>query len=154
MNTTAGRSPGLPLATLLTVVLGLGLMACDTNGQACESNVDCYVGEQCVLQTCLPQDEGDADSPAEDAGDVGDTDDVGDADDPRDTSDTEPPEDTGDADDADADADDQPPPTPSKSPLAKITPALASATTPSGVGAPTWAWPWASPQACNPPMFP
>lgn len=91
------------------LLLLLATPGCDTKADACETDLDCYVGEQCVLQTCLPQDEGDADSPAEDAGDVGDTDDVGDVDAPRDTSDTEPPEDTGDTADGDADADDQPP---------------------------------------------
>ncbi|TXD33829.1 hypothetical protein FRC96_15285 [Lujinxingia vulgaris] len=67
----------LPVLGALTLLL----IACDANSQACESNVDCYVGESCVLGTCvLDEDpdldvgsdttEEDADTPYEDAGDT------------------------------------------------------------------------------------
>ncbi|TXD33826.1 hypothetical protein FRC96_15270 [Lujinxingia vulgaris] len=87
------------VCSLLLVLLVIP--GCDTRAEACETDLDCYVGEQCVLQTCLPQDEGDTDQPAEDAGDV-DTDalDTGDVDAPY----------APDTDDAIApDADDVPP---------------------------------------------
>lgn len=48
-----------------TVILGLSallLLGCDANNQACESNVDCYVGEVCTLGTCIPDEDPDLDA--------------------------------------------------------------------------------------------
>ncbi|WP_230467469.1 RCC1 domain-containing protein [Lujinxingia vulgaris] len=78
----------LPALGALTLLLG----ACDANSQACESSVDCYVGESCVLGTCVLDEEPDLDAgpdtPDEDADDT-DT----------------PDEDAGDTDQSDADTD-------------------------------------------------
>src|SRR5690554_4919073 len=63
--------------------VALAAVGCEVNSQACESNAECYTGERCVLQACIPEGEPDADTadvdldanaPDADGPDSGDTD--------------------------------------------------------------------------------
>src|SRR5690554_6653896 len=79
---------------LAIALLAIFASACESRSEACETNRDCFEGEQCLVQTCVPQDESDAgDTAPLDAGDT-DTSDAGDADtsDTSDTSDTDTPD--------------------------------------------------------------
>ncbi|TXD33830.1 hypothetical protein FRC96_15290 [Lujinxingia vulgaris] len=56
---------------LLPLILGLFALAlggCETRSRACETNADCFIGEVCTLETCLPVDDASPDADPSDTG--------------------------------------------------------------------------------------
>ena len=99
------KAPSWLLLPLTLGAFALALGGCETRSRACETNADCFIGEVCTLETCLPVDDASPDAAPSDTGSP-DTD-------PSDTGSPDAaPSDTGspDADPSDTGSPDADPP--------------------------------------------